>query len=149
MRFGITQEQLSNFKMLLLTMLGKEIAYGMNDNWLIVHGKDKHVIMYDKNNKHLSEDQIIKYYVERDRVPEDTLYLGDEGIELYSSNVKKIELHKAKLEKLAEHIQELIILLVDFDKNYKNESQDFKLEQMEIIIGQYFASINKDKKPTI
>lgn len=144
-RFGVGESQLLGFKMLLLTTLAQEVAEELNDNWLIVQGKEKHVLIFDEKS-HINENDIITYYMKTEKIPEDTLYLGEHGIELYSRNVDKIENHKTKLEKLSENIQELVVSLIEIEnKQLKdNNKEEQKIETIQDYINKWKDS-NTDK----
>lgn len=137
-RFGVGESQLLGFKMLLLTTLAQEVAEDLNDNWLIVQGKEKHVLIFDEKS-HINENDIMTYYMKTEKIPEDTLYLGEHGIELYSRSVDKIESHKTKLEKLSENIQDLVVSLIEIEnKQLKdNNKEEQKIETIQDYISKW------------
>lgn len=131
-RLGVHPEEVLNFKMLLLSTLAQTVANDMNDDWLFVEDEEKKIVYcggIDEN-----QDNIIEYYLEKNEIPEDTLYLGNNGIELYSRNVEKIELHKAELEMLSENIEDLIKVLLIEDKNSTYSPEEKRAKEIQLII---------------
>lgn len=145
-RLGIKEEHLKSIKDVLITSLAEQVAMELKDNWLIVHGKEKNVVIYEPNiiNDEEKKKSIIKYYIEKEQVPEDTLYLGEQGLELYSRSVDKIEKHKATLEALTEHIEVLIDFLLEIENKPLNDGN--KRDEQKIKISEYLETTKQQQR---
>lgn len=132
-QYGVKKENIKHFKAVLMTTLADKIARELKDNWLIVHDKNSHVLVYGETiNENKIKDEIVSYYNKTEKIPEDTLYLGENGLEFLSKSVDKIEKHKLRLEFLIASIEEILPSLANIENssNKNSEKEDLEIEEI-------------------
>lgn len=121
-RLGLCEANIAGLKELLLNSLANNLAEDLNENFVIEKVRN-----------------------ESKSIPDNTLYVDKFGIDLYSTDVSKVERHKDHLDSLTKDISHLLLALISIENNKELNKEDKVLEQ-EKVIGNY---LKKEKEQEI
>lgn len=112
-RIGLCEENLEKIKTTFLNTLASYVIQDLNDKFVI-----------DKTDK-LPENLHLQ---------ENTLFLGKNGIDLFTSDIYEVERHKDYLDILTKDIEHLILALLALEKDNDISNEIKEVKKVETII---------------
>ena len=139
-RLNISANQSRAFREVFLTTLAEEVARDLKENWLISKNRETSIVVNEGSEQEAQDIRTL--YLKSHEIPEDVLYLDENGIELYSTSVEKIERNKTRIENLTQNMRDLVYSLVLIDESrshlqYEEADAQAQREKIALILEHF------------